>query len=152
MFLPRSSHGQRSLAGGSPWGCKEPDTDKGAEHARVRCTTLPISWASGSVPVTLHIACIEAEPSLPCVSRALSSYTTETLHSFSDNSPVSSPQHPLESTLPSVSMHLSTPDEWNHMLFVFLRLLHHHTWHPVFRVPPHWSGPPHFLPLEGISV
>ena len=26
VFLPGESHGQRSLAGYSPWGCKEPDT------------------------------------------------------------------------------------------------------------------------------
>ena len=26
VFLPRESHGQRSLAGCSPWGCKESDT------------------------------------------------------------------------------------------------------------------------------
>ena len=25
-FLPGKSHGQRSLAGSSPWGCKEADT------------------------------------------------------------------------------------------------------------------------------
>ena len=25
VFLPRESHGQRSLAGYSPWGCKESD-------------------------------------------------------------------------------------------------------------------------------
>ena len=29
VFLPEQSHGQRSLAGYSPWGCKESDT---AEH------------------------------------------------------------------------------------------------------------------------
>ena len=29
VFLPGKSHGQRSLAGYSPWGCKESDT---AEH------------------------------------------------------------------------------------------------------------------------
>ena len=26
VFLPRKSHGQRSLVGYSPWGCKELDT------------------------------------------------------------------------------------------------------------------------------
>ena len=26
VFLPEKSHGQRSLAGYSPWGCQEPDT------------------------------------------------------------------------------------------------------------------------------
>ena len=32
VFLPRKSHGQRSLAGYSPWGHKESDT---TEHARI---------------------------------------------------------------------------------------------------------------------
>ena len=26
VFLPGESHGQRNLAGYSPWSCKEPDT------------------------------------------------------------------------------------------------------------------------------
>ena len=29
QFLPGESHGQRSLVGYSPWGCKESDTDWG---------------------------------------------------------------------------------------------------------------------------
>ena len=33
VFLPGESHGQRSLAGYSPWGCKEWDTSEGMEHA-----------------------------------------------------------------------------------------------------------------------
>ena len=28
VFLPRQSHGQRSVEGYSPWGCKESDTTK----------------------------------------------------------------------------------------------------------------------------
>ena len=31
VFLPGKSHGQRSLAGYSPWGCKELDTTKGTQ-------------------------------------------------------------------------------------------------------------------------
>ena len=33
VFLPRESHGQRSLVGYSPWGHKESDTTKATEHA-----------------------------------------------------------------------------------------------------------------------
>ena len=33
VFLPAESHGQRSLAGYSPWGGKESDTTKVTEHA-----------------------------------------------------------------------------------------------------------------------
>ena len=32
VFLPGKFHGQRSLSGYSPWGCKEPDTP---EHAHL---------------------------------------------------------------------------------------------------------------------
>ena len=32
VFLPGESHGQRSLAGYSPWGCKESDTMEATEH------------------------------------------------------------------------------------------------------------------------
>ena len=42
VFLPRESHGQRSLAGYSPWGCKESDT---TEHTlairRLRLLQMP---------------------------------------------------------------------------------------------------------------
>ena len=34
VFLSDESHGQRSLAGYSPWGCKESDTN---EHPRREC-------------------------------------------------------------------------------------------------------------------
>ena len=33
VFLPGESHGQRSLGGYSPWGCKELDTTEAAEHS-----------------------------------------------------------------------------------------------------------------------
>ena len=32
VFLPRESHGQRSLEGHSPWGCKESDTTEVTQH------------------------------------------------------------------------------------------------------------------------
>jgi len=38
VLLPGKSHGQRNLAGYSPWGCKELDT---TEHARTRAPTSP---------------------------------------------------------------------------------------------------------------
>ena len=33
VFLPRESHGQRSLVGHGPWGHKEPDTTETTSHA-----------------------------------------------------------------------------------------------------------------------
>ena len=34
-FLPGEFHGQRSLAGYSPWGCKESDTTEGLTHTHM---------------------------------------------------------------------------------------------------------------------
>ena len=129
VFLPGESHGQRSLAGCSPWGRKGSARIKGLNVHTYGVPPYPFFGH----PVLCHSH--RTSPALwhsPhwSVSRPLSSYATETLRSFSDNSPVSSPQHPLETTLLSVSMHLTslgTPDEWNDMLFVFLCLLYHHT-------------------------
>ena len=36
IFLPGESHGQRSLAGYSPWGHKESDTTEATEHTHIR--------------------------------------------------------------------------------------------------------------------
>ena len=41
VFLPGEPHGQRSLAGYSPWGCKELDTTEATELA---CTHLHCWW------------------------------------------------------------------------------------------------------------
>ena len=38
VFLPRESHGQRSLAGYSPWGHKESDTTERLNSNSVVCT------------------------------------------------------------------------------------------------------------------
>ena len=35
VYLPGESHGQRSLAGCSPWGLKESDTNEATEHAHM---------------------------------------------------------------------------------------------------------------------
>ena len=34
VFLPRESHGQRSLVGYSPWGHKESDMTEATKHAQ----------------------------------------------------------------------------------------------------------------------
>ena len=41
VFLPGESHGQRSLAGYSPWGRKELDTTEAPEHA---CALALVPW------------------------------------------------------------------------------------------------------------
>ena len=56
VFLPWEVHGQRSLAGYSPWGCKESDTIEGLTlrhwHPPIRTTLATIgvgSWWSSAV-------------------------------------------------------------------------------------------------------
>ena len=40
VFLPGKSHGQRSLAGQSPWGCKELDTTEVTQHTHRHCKAV----------------------------------------------------------------------------------------------------------------
>ena len=39
VFLPGESHEQRSLAGYSPWGCKESYTTERAHSTQIKCTS-----------------------------------------------------------------------------------------------------------------
>ena len=47
-ILPGESHGQRSLAGWGPWGCKESDTTEATEHASpaMMLSQGLLSWVS----------------------------------------------------------------------------------------------------------
>ena len=47
VFLPGESHGQRSLAGYSPWGRKESDTTEGTEHACWHYSFEVVWWCLG---------------------------------------------------------------------------------------------------------
>ena len=40
VFLPRESHGQRSLEGYNPWGCKELDMTEQLTHTHTHTHTL----------------------------------------------------------------------------------------------------------------
>ena len=42
VFLPGESHGQRILAGYSPWGCKESDTTEQLTHTFMKSGVLLI--------------------------------------------------------------------------------------------------------------
>ena len=42
LFLPGESHGQRSLEGYSPWGCKESDTTEATEHTRTHAISVQV--------------------------------------------------------------------------------------------------------------
>ena len=39
VFLPGESHGQRSLEGYSPWGCKQSDRTEVTQHACTHCSS-----------------------------------------------------------------------------------------------------------------
>jgi len=44
VFLPGKSHGQRSLMGYSPWGCKESDmTERLIMHLSITCLSIYLS-------------------------------------------------------------------------------------------------------------
>ena len=46
VFLPGESHGQKSLAGYSPRGCKEVDTKEATQHAGILPFSSPTCWFS----------------------------------------------------------------------------------------------------------
>ena len=65
VFLPGKSHGQRSLAGYSPWGCKESDPTEGTEHARQdQLKSIPWGWKGCPVPDV--IGCLPAASAPHC--------------------------------------------------------------------------------------
>ena len=48
-FLPGKSHGQRNLAGCSPWGCKESDTtERLSSSSSMICAKAPETWRTTS--------------------------------------------------------------------------------------------------------
>ena len=48
VFLPRESHGQRSLVGYSPWGCKESEATEMTEQAH-RWEACYKNWSLGAI-------------------------------------------------------------------------------------------------------
>ena len=58
VFLPGESHGQRSLAGYSPWGCKVLDTTEATEHAWTKyIVTLLDSSDTAVIKTVMIFAC-----------------------------------------------------------------------------------------------
>ena len=58
VFLPGESHGQRSLAGYSPWGHRESDMTEVAEHARTCGLWWVWLWSSIIYTVTACCVCL----------------------------------------------------------------------------------------------
>ena len=50
VFLPGESHGQRSLVGYSPWGCKESDTAEVTEHPHNLLEDERLHWIDHKHP------------------------------------------------------------------------------------------------------
>ena len=73
VFLPGESHGQRSLAGHGPWGCKELDTTEVTKHASAYLRLLIFLLA------ILISACDSSSPAF-CMM-----YTADKLHKQGDN-------------------------------------------------------------------
>ena len=73
VFLPGESHGQRSLAGCSPWGHRELDTTAGAWHALRHL--FPRPTATSVAPAVDFLLCllpaVICNPDLLCKSRDL---------------------------------------------------------------------------------
>ena len=64
LFLPGESHGQRSLAGYSPWGRKESDMTEATWHARVAVKAQsPIHWTARGVPSAPYL---QVTPDMNC--------------------------------------------------------------------------------------
>ena len=55
VFLPWQSHGQRSLAGYSPWTQKESDT---TEHTHIHNDTYPSLWYHTEYSTALKVLCV----------------------------------------------------------------------------------------------
>jgi len=53
VFLLRESHGQRSLAGYSPWACKESDTTEHAIKHKQKSKLLWLRWKSRNISFPL---------------------------------------------------------------------------------------------------
>ena len=57
VFLPGKSHGQRSLVGYSPWGCKESDT---TEQLSTNAMFLRFEQTSGIVAMDSRLRSMES--------------------------------------------------------------------------------------------
>ena len=107
VFLPGESHGQRSLAGYSPWGHKESDRTEWLTythtHTHIHTHTHQVSSVAQSCP-TLCDPVNRSMPSLP-VHHQLPEFTQTPVHRVSDAiqpfQPLSSPSPPA----PNPSQH-----------------------------------------------
>ena len=70
VFLPGESHGQRSLAGYSPWSCRELDTTEATEHAHIHVVGLCTTCLCGCVSVQ-HRLLLEKERSQGIINQQL---------------------------------------------------------------------------------
>ena len=65
VFLPGEFHGQRSLAGYSPWGCKESDSTEQITHIHTHTHTYTHCQNQNTLPISLISMVI------PCLCQSL---------------------------------------------------------------------------------
>ena len=61
VFLPGKSHGQRSLAGYSPWGHKDWDVTEATENSRWLCYSLTVPQGCYWLPSLGHSSLLAAK-------------------------------------------------------------------------------------------
>ena len=76
IFLPGKSHGQRTLVGYSPWGCKESDTTE-QEHTSFLCCNLKSNFMQQSDHGLSHLLPFfqvhsSAQPVVQCLKTVVS--------------------------------------------------------------------------------
>jgi len=98
------SHGQTSLAGYSPWGCKESDMTEHT-HIHTYVTSVQFSSVAQSCP-TLCDPMNRSTPGLP-VHHQFPEFTQTHLHRVSDAIQPSHPLSPPSPPAPSPSQHQS---------------------------------------------
>ena len=68
VFVPGESHGQRSLVGYSPWGCKESDTTEQLTHTHTHThTTQPAGWCPETAKSLPNKLCVLPTADCLCI-------------------------------------------------------------------------------------
>ena len=75
VFLPGESHGQRSLAGYSPWGRKQSDMTEGLNSSRAESRGAASRWACWGSRASTHMVPMHAQvqPCTPALTKPLTS-------------------------------------------------------------------------------
>ena len=149
VFLPGESHGQRSLAGYNPWGCKELGMTEATEYMHIciererQRKKLPCFFSSCSVTYLCPTLCDPVDcstPGFPVLHR-LPEFTQTHVHWVGD---AIQPSHPLSPPSPP-ALNLSQHQglfQWvgsSHQVAKVLELqFQHQSFQWIFRVDFHY--------------